>query len=96
MSENKCPIEPFQARLVIQKIQEEEVTKGGLYIPDVAKQNAEQEQRKGVVVAVSETSGKYFGIGDIVITGKYSGVKVKELDQEYVILKLDDVQGIIR
>jgi chaperonin GroES len=84
-------IKPFQNRVVVARLPEEEVTKSGIYIPDAA----QEKPRMGVVVAVSEQSAKHFKQGDVLVFGKYSGIEVKDRDgTELLILKLEDVHGI--
>lgn len=90
-----CPIIPYGNKVVIKKLAQEEVTKNGIIIPELAKENAAQEQRKGEIVALNEHSSKYFKLGDIVITGKFSGLKVVENEIEYTILKIDDIHGLV-
>lgn len=86
-------IEPFQNRVVVARLPEEEVSKGGIIIPDAAK----EKPRFGVVVSTSEQSAKHFKVGDVLVFGKFAGVEVKDKDgTELIILKLEDVHGIDR
>ena len=91
-------IRPLQDRLVVKRTPEEEKTKGGIIIPDTAK----EKPLEGVVVAVG--SGKSFKggkvvpldvkAGDKVLFGKYSGTEVKVDGEELVLLREDDVLGV--
>jgi len=91
-------IRPLSDRLVVKRTQEEEKTKGGIIIPDTAK----EKPLEGLVVAVG--SGKSFKNGkvvpldvkegDKVLFGKYSGTEVKVDGQELVLLREDDVLAV--
>ncbi|HVJ91383.1 MAG TPA: co-chaperone GroES [Labilithrix sp.] len=91
-------IRPLQDRLVVKRTQEEEKTKGGIIIPDTAK----EKPLEGVVVAVGSgkavKSGKVVPIdvkeGDKVLFGKYSGTEVKVDGEELVLLREDDVLAV--
>jgi chaperonin GroES len=91
-------IKPLQDRLVVKRIEAEQTTKGGLIIPDTAK----EKPVEGTVVAVG--SGKLLKdgsvravdvkVGDVVLFGKYSGTEIKLDGVEHVILREDDVLGV--
>ena len=91
-------IRPLQDRLVVKRTQEEEKTKGGIIIPDTAK----EKPLEGVVVAVGSgkviKSGKVVPLdvkeGDKVLFGKYSGTEVKVEGEELVLLREDDVLAV--
>jgi chaperonin GroES len=91
-------IRPLQDRLVVKRTQEEEKTKGGLFIPDTAK----EKPLEGTVVAVgsgkSVKGGKVIPLdvkeGDKVLFGKYSGTEVKVDGEELVLLREDDVLAV--
>lgn len=91
-------IRPLGDRLVVKRIQEEEKTKGGIIIPDTAK----EKPVEGVVVAVGSgkalKNGKVVApdvkTGDKVLFGKYSGTEVKLEGEEHVILEEDDVLAV--
>ncbi len=91
-------IRPLADRLVVKRTQEEEKTKGGIIIPDSAK----EKPLEGVVVAVGSgtvlKSGKVVPLdvkeGDKVLFGKYSGTEVKVDGQEVVLLREDDVLAV--
>jgi len=90
---------PLHDRVVVRRIDAEEKTKGGIIIPDTAK----EKPQEGEVVAVGPgrltEEGKRIAIevkkGDRVLIGKYSGTDVKIDGTEYVILREDDVLGIL-
>lgn len=92
-------IRPLQDRLVVKRTQEEEKTKGGIIIPDSAK----EKPLEGTVVAVgsgkSVKGGKVVPLdvkeGDKVLFGKYSGTEVKIDGEELVLLREEDVLAVI-
>jgi chaperonin GroES len=90
---------PLKDRVFVKFSTEEEKTAGGLFIPDSAK----EKPQKGVVVAVGTgrvtDDGKQQAmevkVGDTILFDKYSGSKIKIDDQEYLIIKEEDILGII-
>ncbi|MGD8344077.1 MAG: co-chaperone GroES [Desulfobacterales bacterium] len=90
---------PLQDRILVQRVKEEEKTKGGIIIPDTAK----EKPAEGKVVAVGkgklDESGKRIALevkkGDRILFGKYSGTEVKMEGDDYLIMREDDVLGII-
>ena len=92
-------LRPLQDRLLVQRVEEEEKTKGGIIIPDTAK----EKPAEGKVVAVGkgkvDESGKPIPMeikkGDRILFGKYSGTEIKIEGEEYLIMREDDVLGII-
>ena len=92
-------IKPLQDRLVIKRIEEEEKTKGGIIIPDSAK----EKPQEGRVVAIGDgktlESGKKAPLtvkpGDKILFGKYSGTEIKIDGEEHLIMREDDVLAIV-
>ena len=92
-------VRPLHDRLLVRRIEEKETVKGGIIIPDTAK----EKPQEGEVVAVGPgrltEEGKRIAIevkkGDRVLIGKYSGTDVKIDGTEYVILREDDVLGVL-
>jgi chaperonin GroES len=92
-------IRPLQDRLVVKRLAEEEKTKGGIIIPDTAK----EKPIEGEVIAVGNgkvlEDGKVRALdvkkGDRVLFGKYSGTEIKVDGVEHLILREDEVLGII-
>jgi chaperonin GroES len=92
-------IRPLQDRLVVKRLAEEEKTKGGIIIPDTAK----EKPIEGEVIAVGNgkvaDDGKQRPLdvkkGDRVLFGKYSGTEIKIDGVEHLILREDEVLGII-
>jgi chaperonin GroES len=92
-------IRPLYDRIVVRRIEEKENMQGGLYIPDSAK----EKPQEGEVVAVGQgkrlDSGKVAALdvkaGDRILFGKYSGSEIKIDGQEYLIMREDEVLGVI-
>jgi chaperonin GroES len=92
-------IKPLQDRLVVKRIEEEEKTKGGIIIPDSAK----EKPQEGRVVAIGDgkmlESGQKAPLtvkpGDKILFGKYSGSEIKVDGEEHLIMREDDVLAII-
>jgi chaperonin GroES len=90
---------PLQDRVIIKRVKEEERTKGGLIIPDTAK----EKPIEGLVVAVGNGKALEDGTvrkldvkeGDRVLFGKYSGTEVKIDGEEHLIMREDDILGVI-
>ncbi len=92
-------IRPLGDRILIKRIKEEEKTKGGIIIPDTAK----EKPQEGKVVAVGRgkktDEGKLIALdvkaGDKVLFGKYSGSEVKIDGEEHLILREEDILGVL-
>jgi len=92
-------IRPLQDRIIVKRLEGEEKTKGGIIIPDSAK----EKPMEGKVVAVGngkilengERSKPEVKEGDRVLFGKYAGTEVKIDGEEHLILREDDILGII-
>jgi chaperonin GroES len=90
---------PLHDRLVVERLEEREVKKGGIIIPDTAK----EKPQEGKVIAVGNgkigDDGKRIALdvkaGDKILFGKYSGSEVKLDDKEYLILREEDVLAIL-
>ena len=92
-------IRPLQDRVIVQRVQEEERTKGGIIIPDTAK----EKPQEGKVVAVGKGKVNDDGkvtpldvkVGDRILFGKYSGSDIKLDGEEFLIMREDDILGVI-
>jgi len=92
-------LRPLQDRIIVQRGKEEEKSKGGIIIPDTAK----EKPIKGKVIAAGNgklsEAGKRIALevkkGDQILFGKYSGTEVKVEGEEYLIMREEDVLGII-
>jgi chaperonin GroES len=92
-------VKPLQDRLVVKRIEEEEKTKGGIIIPDAAKEKP-QEGRviavgDGKVLENGQKSPLSVKVGDKILFGKYSGTEIKIDGDEHLILREDDVLAVI-
>jgi len=91
-------IRPLHDRVIIKRLDEEEQVRGGIIIPDTAREKPQQ----GKVIAAGEGKFREDGTrqpldvkaGDRVLFGKYSGSDVKIDDQEYLIMREDDILGV--
>src|SRR5213595_4270450 len=92
-------IRPLHDRIVVKRLEEKESMQGGLYIPDSAK----EKPQEGEVVAVGKgkrlEDGKVIALdvkpGDRILFGKYSGSDIKLDGDEYLIMREDEVLGIL-
>jgi len=90
---------PLHDRILIKRIEEKETVKGGIIIPDTAK----EKPQEGEVIAVGHgkktDEGKVVPLdvkaGDRILFGKYSGTEIKIDNQEYLILKEEEVLGVV-
>lgn len=95
----KLNVRPLHDRLIVKRLAEEEKTKGGIIIPDSAK----EKPQEGEVLAVGNgrilEDGKIakleVKVGDKILFSKYSGTEIKIQGEEYLIIKEDDVQAIV-
>jgi chaperonin GroES len=92
-------VRPLHDRIIVRRLEEEEQRIGGIIIPDTAKEKPQQ----GRVVAAGSGKAKDDGTripmdvkaGDTILFGKYSGQEIKLDGQEYLILREDEVLGVI-
>ena len=92
-------IRPLQDRVVLRRVAEEEKTKGGLIIPDTAKEKPIEAEVLAVGLGKVDEDGKRIAPevkkGDRVLFGKYSGTEVKIDGEEALIMREDDILGVI-
>lgn len=92
-------LRPLHDRLIVERIEEESMSAGGIYIPD----NAKEKPARGTVLAVGlgkvldngQVSTLAVKVGDKVLFGKYAGSEVKVEGKEYLVMREDDVMAII-
>ena len=90
---------PLHDRILVKRIEEQETRKGGIIIPDTAKEKPQQ----GQIIAVGDgkilDDGKRMQmdvkVGNKILFGKYSGSEVKIDNEEYLIMREDDILGIL-
>lgn len=93
------PIRPLHDRVIVKRLEEERKTAGGIVIPD----SATEKPVRGKILAVGNGKVSDNGqvralevkVGDIVLFGKYSGTEVKVDGEELVVMREDDIMGII-
>ncbi len=91
-------LRPLSDRILVKRLEEEETTKGGIIIPDTAKEKPQQ----GKIVAIGDGKLLENGtritpgvkVGETVLFGKYAGTEVKFDGEEYLILREDDIFGV--
>jgi chaperonin GroES len=92
-------VRPLRDRIIVERVEEETKTAGGLIIPDTAK----EKPRQGRVIAVGKgkvtEDGKVLGmdvkVGDRVLFGKYAGTEIKIAGKEYLMMREDDILGVV-
>ncbi len=92
-------IKPLHDRVLVKRIEKDNKTKSGIIIPDTAKEKPQEGEVIAVGAGRRDDDGKVHPLdvkkGDKVLFGKYSGTEVKIDDQEYIILREDEILGII-
>jgi chaperonin GroES len=99
MEDGNVNIRPLYDRIVVKRIEEQEAMHNGIFIPDSAK----EKPQEGEVLAVGNGKRLEDGnlvaldvkVGDRVLFGKYSGTETKVVGTEYIIMREDDVLGIL-
>ena len=90
---------PLHDRVVVKRVEEEQKTKGGLIIPDTAKEKPMQGEIIAVGPGARDESGKLVPLdvkkGDRILFGKWSGTEVKIDGQELLIMKESDIMGVL-
>lgn len=92
-------IRPLHDRIIVERIEEETTTAGGLIIPDTAK----EKPQEGKVIAAGKgkktEEGKLLPmevkVGDKVLFGKYAGTEIKIEGKEYLMMREDDILGVV-
>ena len=92
-------LRPLQDRILVQRVEEETTTKGGIIIPDTAKEKPAEGKVSAVGNGKVGDDGKRVPLevkkGDRVLFGKYAGTEVKVEGDEYLIMREDDILGVI-
>jgi len=92
-------LRPLQDRILVKRVEEEEKTKGGIIIPDTAKEKPAEGKVTAVGNGKLDDNGKRVPLeikkGDRILFGKYSGTEVNVEGDEYLIMREDDVLGVI-
>jgi chaperonin GroES len=92
-------IRPLHDRVIVKRIEEEETTKGGIIIPDTAKEKPSEGKivavGKGKVLDNGEVQALEVKKGDKVLFGKYAGTEIKIEGEEHLIMREDDIIAIV-
>ena len=95
----KLKIRPLHDRIIVKRLEEETKTKGGIIIPDSAKEKPQEGEVLAVGNGKTLEDGKVHpldvAVGDKILFSKYSGTEIKLDGVEYLIMKEDDVQAIL-
>ncbi len=95
----KLKFRPLYDRILVQRLQEEEKTAGGIFIPETAKEKPIQGKviaiGKGKILEDGSVRDLDVKKGDTILFGKYSGTDIKISGDEYLIMREDDVLGVI-
>jgi chaperonin GroES len=96
----KTQFRPLHDRVVVRRLESQEKTKGGIIIPDTAKEKPQEGEVMAVGPGGRDEAGKLIPLdvktGDKVLFGKWSGTEVKLDGQELLIMKESDIMGVIR
>lgn len=100
MTKTKAPsLRPLGNRVLVRRLEAEETLKGGIILPDSAKKKQEQAEVVAIGTGKKDKNGTLIPIpvkvGDTILMEKYSGQEVKLDDQDYIILRSDDIVATI-
>lgn len=91
---------PLHDRILVQRVEETESIRGGIIIPDTAKEKPQEGKVISVGKGKSNDEGKVFPLdvkaGDRILFGKYSGTEIKIDGEEYLIMREEEVLGILK
>lgn len=98
-SSKPVQLRPLGNRVLVKRLEVEEKLKGGIVLPDTAKKKQEQAEVVAIGTGKKDKSGNTIAIpvkvGDVILMEKYSGQEVTLNDQDYVILRADDIIAIV-
>lgn len=93
-------LKPIGDKVIVEVLKAEDKTKGGIILPDTAKEKPQEAKVIAVGSGKTLANGKVIPLdvtpGDIVIFGKYSGSEVKVDDKEYLIIEFDDILAVVK
>ena len=100
MASTQLGVRPLHDRILVRRMAEEEKTAGGLFIPDTAKEKPQRGEivaaGKGRVTEDGKTLPLEVKAGDRVLFSKYAGTEIKLSGQEYLMMREEDILGIIQ
>ena len=92
-------IRPLHDRVLIKRIEEQETLKGGIIIPDTAKEKSQEGEVISIGTGKTLENGSIVPLevkkGDRILFGKYSGTDIRLQDQDYLILREDEIVGVL-
>ena len=92
-------VRPLHDRILIKRIEEQETVKGGIIIPDTAKEKPQEGEVIAVGTGRKEKDGKVIPLdvkpGDRILFGKYSGTDIRIADEEYLIVREEEVLAVL-
>lgn len=92
-------IRPLHDRVLVKRIEEGESVQGGIIIPDTAKEKPQQGEVRGVgsgkLLENGERASIDVNVGDRILFGKYSGSEIKVNGEEYLIVREDEILGVL-
>ena len=92
-------VRPLHDRVLIKRIEEQETMKGGIIIPDTAKEKSQEGEVISVGTGKTLENGSIVPLevkkGDRILFGKYSGTDIRLQDQDYLILREDEIVGVL-
>ena len=90
---------PLHDRILVRRVEEAETTRGGIIIPDSAKDKPQEGEVLSVGRGKSNDEGKVFPLavkeGDRILFGKYAGTEIKIDNEDYIIMREEDVLGVL-
>lgn len=95
----KSHLQPLSNRVLVRRLEPKETVKGGIILPDTAKKKQEMAEVVAVGPGKKDSSGKLIDmpvhVGNVILMDKYSGQEVTLNDEEYVVVRADDIIAII-
>ena len=92
-------IRPLHDRVLIKRVEEQETLKGGIIIPDTAKEKSQEGEVISIGTGKTLENGSIVPLevkeGDRILFGKYSGTDIRLQDQDYLILREDEIVGVL-
>jgi chaperonin GroES len=99
-TQTKVKIRPLGNRVLVRRLEQEEKLKGGIILPDSAKKKQESAEVIAVGAGKKDKNGALIpmpvAVGDIIMMDKYSGQEVKIDDEEYLIVRSDDIIAVVQ
>ena len=92
-------VRPLGDRVLVEAVEQQEVMKGGIYLPDTAKEKPQEAKVIAIGPGKRDENGKLIPmdvkVGDFILTSKYGGTEIKLDDKEYKILSSSDILAIV-